>query len=137
MGSAGSAKVGDEITVCGVDGQIVGTAKYAAPGLNWAVWEVEANGETQWLTRLEGELYETETAAGDENGPQAEGFRLIREGEAQCELEGRTGREFNRRPYKYWRRDDGGIAVATQSREGWEIVIGRPLDSALVEVFPA
>ena len=137
MASAGRAKVGDEVTVCGVDGQIVGMAKYASPGLNWAVWEVQANEQTRWLTRLEGELYETESAAGDENGPEVTGFRLMREGEAQCELAGRSGREFCRRRYKYWQADDGSIAVATESREGWEIVIGKPLDSALVEIFPA
>ncbi len=137
MGSKGRAKVGDEVTVCGVDGEITGMAKYASPGLNWAVWEVRANAETQWLMRLEGELYETEAAEGDENGPEVEGFRLMREGEAQCEVEGRSGRDFSRRRYKYWRVDDGSIAVATESREGWEILIGKPIDSALVELFPA
>ncbi len=125
------------MTVCGVDGQIVGVAKYASPGLNWAVWEVEANAETRWLMRLGRDLYEAEPAEGDEHGPEVEGLRLIREGEAQCELEGRAGRKFCRRRYKYWQADDGSIAVATESREGWEILVGKPIDGALVELFPA
>ena len=143
MSNVKSAKVGDEVTLRGLDGKIVGVDKYASPGLNWAVWELQLRGQEQhqWITRLKGRLYETSLSQPEVEDPVAElrdeGYRLARQGDAQCEVATASGRQFSRCEFTYCVADDNGIALAITDRGRTQIFKGSPIDSALVEVFPA
>ena len=143
MSNLKSAKVGDEVTLRGVDGKIVGVDKYASPGLNWAVWEVQLKGQEQhqWITRLKGRPYETSLSQPEvENGVaelRDEGYRLARKGGAQREIATASGRDFSRCEFAYYVTDDNSIALAITDRGRTQIFKGSPINSALVEIFPA
>ncbi len=143
MSNVKSAKVGDEITLRGLDGKIVGVDKYASPGLNWAVWEVQLRGQEQhqWITRLKGRLYETSLSQPEVEDAVAElrdeGYRLARQGDAQREVTGPSERQFSRCQFIYYVAEDNSIALAITDRGRTQIFKGSPIDSALVELFPA
>jgi len=138
-----NAKVGDEITLRGLDGKIVAVDKYASPALNWAVWEVQLKGQEQrqWITRLKGRLYETSLSQPEVEDAVAElrdeGYRLVRQGGAQREIATASGRDFSRCEFAYCVADDNSIALAITDRGRTQIFKASPIDSALVEIFPA
>ncbi len=143
MSDTKNVKAGDEITWRGLDGKIVAVDRYASPGLNWAVWEVQLKGQRQrrWITRVKGRLYETSPGQPEAEDPAAElrdqGYRLARQGGVQREMATLAGRDFSRCQFAYYLADDGGIALAITDRGHTQIFKGHPLDSALVEIFPA
>jgi len=143
MSSITNAKVGDQVTLLGVDGGLVAVDRYRSPALNWAICEVKLRGQEdhRWLVTVKGKLYEvdlsTPTGADAATGLTESGYVLRREGEAQRELQTASGHEFSRCSFAFYTADDATICIVIANGSGERIARCTPLDSALVEFFPA